>query len=153
VAALLLGCGGGSGTPTATTAQPPLPRDLRPHTRSSIATDRRTIITAAEHAITLDARARVRRHEFRGPVLRTSCKPRAGADAGADVVVYSCIAIAFVGPRTVDAGAPLVSGQPFQVRVDFAARRFTWCKFAPPGGEGTGRRGQERPPPEACGGI
>jgi hypothetical protein len=92
----------------------------------------------------------VRHHEFRGPVLRTSCTPRHGRRGGQ---VYSCIAIAFVGPRTLDAGKPLVSGQPFQVRIDFAARRFTWCKFAPPGGEGTGRRGEERAPAQACGGI
>jgi len=103
---------------------------------------------------TADARARVRRHEFQRPVLRTSCRPRGrpGDARRGPVVVYSCLAIAFVGPRLVDS-PPLVSGQPFQARIDFAARRFTWCKVQPPGGEGTGRPGEERQPPAACGGV
>ena len=145
ISAAALGCGGDD--------EPALRPDLRPHTASTQAEGRGAILAAAERAITGDARARVRRHEFRGPVRRTSCKQRPGpAEGHGDIVVYSCIAIAFVGPRTSTA-PPLASGQLFQVRIDFPARRFTWCKYEPPGGEGTGRRGQEQPPPDACGGI
>jgi hypothetical protein len=149
------GCGGAS-TPerTATTPAPPLPADLRPHHSGTAAAGRAAIVAAAETAITDDARARARRGEFRGPVLRTSCKPRGrpGDPTSGPVVVYSCIAISFVGPRTTSAPR-LVSGQPFQARIDFEDRSFTWCKYLPPGGEGTGRRGAERPPPAACGGV
>jgi hypothetical protein len=147
----LCGCGcGGQGT-TPTTA--PRRAGLLAHTATTSATDRPSIVAAAERAITADARSRVRHHEFEGPVRRTSCKQRPGpAEGHSDVVVYSCIAIKFLGPRTSTA-PPLAIGQLFQVRIDFPARRFTWCKYEPPGGEGTGRRGTEQPPPEACGGI
>jgi hypothetical protein len=152
LAAGVLGCGGGATSPTA--PAPPLPADLRAHSAATSAAGRAAIVAAAQRAITTDARGRARRHEFRGPVLRTSCKPRGrpGEPTRGDIVVYSCIAISFVGPRLVDS-PPLISGQPFQVRIDFAARRFTWCKYQPPGGEGTGRPGEERQPPKACGGV
>jgi len=155
-AALLAGCGSGghATSPPGAASAPPLPAELRAHSATTRATSAAAIVTAAEHAITADARARVRRHEFQGPVLRTSCRPRGrpGDARRGPVVVYSCLAIAFVGPRLVDS-PPLVSGQPFQARIDFAARRFTWCKVQPPGGEGTGRPGEERQPPAACGGV
>ncbi|HEY3019980.1 MAG TPA: hypothetical protein VGJ32_07285 [Solirubrobacteraceae bacterium] len=84
-------------------------------------------------------------------MLRTDCDQRPG-EGHEDVVVYSCIAVTFVGPRT-STGPPLRSGQLFQVRVDYPRRRFTWCKVEPPGGEGTGRPGQEHAPDDSCGGI
>jgi len=111
------------------------------------------ILAAVRRTITADARSRVRRREFRGPVLRTECDQRPGpAEGHQDVVVYSCIAVKFVGPRT-STGPPLLSGQLFQVRVDYPRRSFTWCKVEPPGGEGTGRPGQEHAPDDSCGGI
>ena len=149
------GCGGAKAPERTTTAPaPPLPADLRAHHSATTAAGRAAIVAAAETAITDDARARARRGEFRGPVLRTSCKPRGrpGEPTSGPVVVYSCIAISFIGPRTTSAPR-LVSGQPFQARIDFVARSFTWCKYVPPGGEGTGRRGAERGPPAACGGV
>jgi hypothetical protein len=152
--ALLAGCGSSGGRTAATKPAPPLPAQLRAHTATAPSASRASVLAAAERAITRDARARVRRHEFHGPVLRTSCKPRGrpGDVTDGDVVVYSCLAIAFVGPRTATE-PPLISGQPFQARVDFPSRRFTWCKLQPPGGEGTGRPGEERQPPKACGGV
>ena len=141
----LAGCGGNDEP-----AEPPVRADLRAHAATTSAEGRAAILAAAERAITADARARVRRREFEGPVRRTSCKAR-DEDRG-DVVVYSCIAIKFVGPRTSTA-PPLAIGQPFQVRVEFPDRRFTWCKVSPPGGEGTGRPGRETEPPKACGGT
>ena len=144
VALVLAGCGDDE------PAEPPVRADLRAHAATTSAEGRAAILDAAERAITADARARVRRREFEGPVRRTSCKAR-DEDRG-DVVVYSCIAIKFVGPRTSTA-PPLAIGQPFQVRVEFPDRRFTWCKVSPPGGEGTGRPGRETAPPDACGGT
>ena len=150
----LAGCGEGSAPQRTAAAAPPLPAALRPHTSATAAAGRAAIVAAAETAITDDARARARRGEFRGPILKTSCKPRGrpGEPTSGPVVVYSCIAITFVGPRTTSAPR-LVSGQPFQARIDFVARRFTWCRYMPPGGEGTGHRGVEQPPPAACGGT
>src|SRR4051794_36533671 len=135
------------------TPAPPVPRALRAHAATTRAEGRAAILGAAERAITRDARARVRRREFEGPVKRTSCDERGGPSEGhADVVVYSCIAIAFVGRRT-SAAPPLMSGQPFQLRVDYPRRRFAWCRIVPPGGEGTGRPGREVEPPAECGGV
>src|SRR3954452_12757980 len=154
LALVLLGCGGSDEQRTGTTPPaPPVPPALRAHSATTSAQDRAGILAAAQRAITRDARARARCGEFKGPVKRTACDKRGGPSEGhADVVVYSCIAIAFVGPRTSTA-PPLMSGQPFQLRIDYPRRRFAWCRIVPPGGEGTGRPGREVEPPAACGGI
>ena len=155
LALALLGCGGSGGEQRTSTTPPapPVPPALRAHSATTQAEGRAAILTAAERAITKDARARVRRGEFKGPVKRTECDERGGPSEGhADVVVYSCIAVAFVGPRTSTA-PPLLSGQAFQVRIDYPRRRFAWCRIIPPGGEGTGRRTTDVEPPPACGGI
>src|SRR3954470_2009046 len=154
LALMLLGCSSGDEQRTGTTPPaPPVPPALRAHSATTSARDRAGILAAAQRAITRDARGRVRRGEFKGPVKRTACDERGGPSEGhADVVVYSCIAIAFIGPRTSTA-PPLMSGQPFQLRVDYPRRRFAWCRIVPPGGEGTGRRGHEIEPPAPCGGI
>ena len=137
------GCGGGG------PAAPPVPPDLRAHTSRTDAPGRAAILTAAERAITADARSR---RELHDRTRLTRCKPRQGEDGAADVVVYDCLAITFQVKGTIDA-PPLASGYPFQVRVEYPEHRFTWCKVRPPGGEGTGRPGKEIAPPDACGGV
>jgi hypothetical protein len=143
---LAVGCG--SDKP----AGPPVPRDLVAHSATTPATARPAILAAAERAITADARARTRSGELGDRTRRTSCKPRQGEKAGADAVVYDCLAITFQIKGTVGA-PPLASGYPFQVRIEYPDHRFTWCKVHPPGGEGTGRPGREVAPPDACGGV
>lgn len=142
--ALLAGCGG-EDAPSA----PPVPPELRAHSATTAATARAAVLAAAERAITTDAR---RRRELEDRTRRTDCQARKGEDAKADAVVYDCLAVTFETKATVGAPA-LASGYPFQVRVDYPGRRFTWCKVRPPGGEGTGRPGQEIAPPDACGGV
>jgi hypothetical protein len=141
--AISAGCGGGE--PPA----PAVPPDLRAHTATTDAPGRAALLTAAERAITADARSR---RELEDRTRRTDCKPRKGEDAKADAVVYDCLAVTFEIKGTVNA-PPLASGYPFQVRVEYPERRFTWCKIRPPGGEGTGRPGREIAPPDACGGT
>jgi hypothetical protein len=140
----LAGCGG-EDKPSA----PPVPRDLQARDGRTGATTRAEVLAAAERAITADARSR---RELKDRTRRTDCKPRQGEDAHAETVVYDCLAVTFEIKGTVNA-PPLASGYPFQVRVEYPKRRFTWCKVRPPGGEGTGRPGREIAPPDACGGT
>ena len=139
------GCGGGDSP-----AAPPVPRDLQARDGRTSATTRPAVLAAAERAITADARSR--RGELKDRTRRTDCKPREGEDGRADAVVYDCLAVTFETKATIGAPA-LASGYPFQVRVNYPDRRFTWCKVRPPGGEGTGRPGHEIAPPDACGGT
>jgi hypothetical protein len=115
--------------------------------------DRAGVLAAAERAITADERRRVRGGELRERAKRTQCKPRKDEDPRAEIVVYDCLAITFETKAIIGA-PPLASGYPFQARVEYPERRFTWCKIEPVGGEGARQRGNRLfEPAKSCGGI
>jgi hypothetical protein len=150
--ALLLGCGSDSGPAPNSAAGAHRP-DLAAHDGRTGTAARGAVLAAAERAITLDARRRARSGELKDRTRRTSCKPRKGEDAKADAVVYDCLAITFEIKATVNA-PPLASGYPFQVRVDYPAHRFSWCKVEPVAGEGARQAADKMViPDDSCGGI
>jgi hypothetical protein len=150
LALALAGCGG-YGTPER--PSPPRRPDLAPHSGSVASGGRAAVLVAAERAITADARRRARRRELHDSARHTDCKPRKGEDPRAGAVVYDCLAVTFQVKAVIGA-PPLASGYPFQVRVDYPARRFTWCKVEPVGGEGARQPADALvQPDDSCGGI
>jgi hypothetical protein len=147
----LVGCGGGGGgAATSPAANRP---DLAPHAGRAAVAGRGAVLAAAERAITADARRRARHGELKDRAKRTRCDPRKGEDRTADAVVYDCLAETFRIKATIGA-PPLVSGYPFQVRIEYPERRFTWCKIVPVGGEGARQSADKLVEPAAsCGGI
>jgi hypothetical protein len=149
--AAAVGCGGSSGPDLSARARHR--PDLVAHDGSTGASARPAILVAAERAITTDARRRTRTRELKDRTLRTSCKPRDDQDPKADAVVYDCLAITFELKAMINAPR-LASGYPFQVRVDYPAKRFSWCKIEPVGGEGARQPADKLVIPDAsCGGI
>jgi hypothetical protein len=100
---------------------------------------RHALITDLRRSVRADARARLARHELRGPILDVSCEVTrddedyARAHPAAAVLRYDCLAINFRA-KTVP---PMQLGSQFQARVDFAHSKYAWCLFTPVGGEGT----------------
>jgi hypothetical protein len=107
-------------------------------------------------AITADARARVRRGEFSGPIRRVDCEafPRSLARAGADEDLarrrgrYSCLAVTaeFERGRASLGG---VIGHQYRALVDFESGRYAYCKVT---GQSGPTREQLVTTPRACGG-
>lgn len=65
----------------------------------------------------------------------------------APVLRYECIAYRL----RAHTDPPLVIGQPFLARVDFAGHRYAWCEYVPVGGEGTHLASTfDAPPDPAC---
>lgn len=147
--ALLLACGvsacGHSGnalSPAERAAASQRRERERPHfaSRSLAATGRRhhALLTELRRSVLHDARARVARHELRGPVLGVACnvtrddEAYAKAHPAAPILRYDCLAISFRG-RT---DPPMLLGSQFEARVNFARGSYAWCLFTPVGGEG-----------------
>lgn len=101
---------------------------------------RRVLVRDLEHAITDDARARVRRGNLDGPILETECKiePPSQRPLERDLSVrrmeYDCLAI-----TSRDPGGQFVVGHTFDAVVDYRRFRFTWAKVCRPPGEGAAR--------------
>jgi hypothetical protein len=101
---------------------------------------RRVLVRDLEHAITHDARARVRRGNLDGPILATECEiePPSQRPLERDLSVrrmeYDCLAI-----TSRDPGGQFVVGHTFDAVVDYGRFRFTWAKVCRPPGEGAAR--------------
>lgn len=101
---------------------------------------RRTLVRELEHAISRDARARVRRGNLEGPILATECEinPPSQRPLERDLSVrrmeYECLAI-----TSRDPGGQFVVGHTFDARVDYKRYRYTWAKACRPPGEGAAR--------------
>jgi hypothetical protein len=101
---------------------------------------RRALVSAAEAAITADARQRIARGELQGRVTRTECGPLGPVNRGQKPVTddrdltkpigrYDCTAV----QRDVvqDGEAVATFGYPFVAALDFRSFTFTWCKNNP----------------------
>jgi hypothetical protein len=101
---------------------------------------RRVLVSDLEHAITDDARARVRRGNLDGPILETECRiePPSQRPLARDLSVprmeYDCIAI-----TSRDPGGQFVVGHTFDAVVYYKRFRFRWAKACRPPGEGAAR--------------
>lgn len=101
---------------------------------------RRVLVRDLEHAITDDARARVRRGNLDGPILETECKiePPSQRPLERDLSVrrmeYDCLAI-----TSRDPGGQFVVGHTFDAVVDYRRFRFTWTKACLVPAEGAAR--------------
>ena len=103
-----------------------------------------------------DARARARRGQLYGPVLRVSCEPfpRTVDGVGADQDLsrrrgrYACIAVTaeFGGGEAAATG---VIGHKYRTEVDFATGRYAFCKVS---GQAGPSREQLATTPGVCGG-
>jgi hypothetical protein len=101
---------------------------------------RRDLVRDLEHAITRDARARVRRGNLDGPILAARCeinppsqRPRE-RDLSVRSMEYECLAI-----TSRDPGGQFIVGHSFDARVDYERFRFKWAKACRPPGEGAAR--------------
>jgi hypothetical protein len=110
------------------------------------------LVLDLERAIGADARQRVARHLFHGPIVQTSCQPVKlgplvpGPARGG----YECNAINahVIANGSRDAGEV---GYPFWAIVDYRRGSFSWCAITPPSGEGATRfKGPAVPPPSGC---
>ncbi|MFL5930543.1 MAG: hypothetical protein ACJ75P_04735 [Gaiellaceae bacterium] len=115
----------------------------RPHGDLSPAAERRArrmLVHDVEHAITRDARARVRRGNLDGPILATECEinPPSQRPLERDLRVrrmeYECVAI-----TSRDVEGRFVVGHSFDAVVDYRSYRFKWAKVCHPPGEGAAR--------------
>ena len=92
---------------------------------------RAAALERVEAAIGVDA---ARRFDANGEPA--ACDPVAGEDAAAARVLYSCFAtvreIVGAGDQEGASGAIAV---PYRASIDFAARRYAFCKANPPAGE------------------
>lgn len=121
---------------------------------------RRVLVRRAQTLITADARARVRSHEFKGPVGGTSCSPypstaaRAALELKEDAVTrrYDCVAFRyrFALPELEGRARTGVLGTPFWAVIDDRRASVTWCKISPPPGEGGGKPLAAVAVPAAC---
>jgi hypothetical protein len=105
---------------------------------------RKALVSAAEAAITADARARVARGDLKGTVERTECGPlehinRGRTVPGDDQILtkptgrYDCTAVQH---EVVQDGETVgLFGYSFVAALDFRTYRFTWCKNNPAQGE------------------
>jgi hypothetical protein len=93
-----------------------------------------------ERAITRDARARVRRGNLKGPILRTECEinPPSQRQLERDLSVprmeYDCLAV-----RARGSGGRFVVGHSFEAVVDYERYRFKWAMSCLVPGEGSAR--------------
>jgi hypothetical protein len=101
---------------------------------------RRALVHDLEESITRDARARVRRGNLNGPILRTECeinppsqRPRE-RDLSVRSMEYDCVAV-----RTQDPGGSFVVGHSFDAVVDYRRFRYSWAKVCLVPGEGAAR--------------
>jgi hypothetical protein len=118
---------------------------------------RRRVLDDVERSITRDARDRVRRGLFDGPIRRTACQPYPASLKGVGpettlsgaIGKYSCTAVqAYIPNGSAGRGA---LGYPFWAKVDFRRLTYAWCKINPRPGERTvGREFVLVPPPKGC---
>jgi hypothetical protein len=103
---------------------------------------RAALVRAAEHSITVDARARAARGELQGPITRSQCGPLLKAkDAVPDDRVlskaigrYDCVAIKRgVSDESGRSVADL--GYAFVAALDFKRFTYVWCRNTPAPGE------------------
>lgn len=101
---------------------------------------RRALVRDLEDSITRDARARVRRGNLKGPILRTECeinppsqRPRE-RDLSVRSMEYDCVAI-----RREDPGGSFTVGHSFEAVVDYRRFRYSWAKACLIPGEGSAR--------------
>jgi hypothetical protein len=115
----------------------------RPEGDLSPAAERRArvvLVRDLEHAITHDARARVRRGNLDGPILETECEinPPSQRPLERDLTVprmeYECLAV-----NRRDPEGRFTVGYTFDAIVDYARFRLTWAKACRPPGEGAAR--------------
>ena len=101
---------------------------------------RRTLVRDLEHAITADARARVRRGNLDGPILETQCEinPPSQRPLERDLSVrrmdYECLAV-----TSRDVEGRFLVGHSFGATVDYERFSFRWAKVCRPPGEGAAR--------------
>jgi hypothetical protein len=117
---------------------------------------RAALIDELSAEILADARARTRRGQLDGPVLRVSCEPfpRTVDGVGADQDLtrrrgrYACVAVtAEFGSG--EAGATGVIGHQYRTEADFATGRYAFCKVS---GQAGPSREQLVTTPRVCGG-
>ncbi len=111
-------------------------REQAAHTaRGDAEADRQALLRQVERSILLDARARVRDKEMRGPVRRVTCEVSRKSPKA-----YSCTAVTNeLKAADDDDGNPEVTGvtgHPFRAVVDFETGRYAWCKRILVPGEG-----------------
>ena len=126
--------------------QRPITRRARPPGHDAHA--RARMLDAIAQQVLEDARARVAKRAFKGPIRRVACEPFPNGSEPADRDPrrrrgrYSCIAVT----AEFEGG---VLGHQYRVAADFATGRYGFCKI-------TGRAGPERDRPvtipAACGG-
>jgi hypothetical protein len=101
---------------------------------------RTATVDTLERDITRDARAQVRAHTLRGPVLRTTCEaypvnvglPR--VPLAQPVGRYQCYAVTSEVRRANGSDVGFI-GQPFWARATFATGALVWCRTNPRPGE------------------
>lgn len=117
-------------------SDPALARTLAPRPPAE---QRAALVRSLRRAILRDARRRVARGQLEGPVLDVDCDvaredaAHAAAAVDAPVLRYSCLAVR----ARVRTTPPVTLGTPFLARIRFRDRRYAWCLYTPPGGEGT----------------
>jgi hypothetical protein len=103
---------------------------------------RKALVTAVEHRITLDARARARAGELDGPIASAACGPilKSKQAIPDDRVLskrigrYDCVAIKrhvllHAGQKVAELGFPFVAA------LNFDTYTYTWCRNTPAQGE------------------
>jgi hypothetical protein len=121
---------------------------------------RPALVTAAEAAITRDARARVAAGEIKGEVKGTHCRPfpytetreRQERDLSIRRNRYQCTAYSsrFALSELEGRKRTGVFGTPYWLIAEYATGRLTFCKISPKAGEG-GKVLVEVPADPACG--
>jgi len=120
-------------------------RQLKPPagaTDAQLLRARKALVTAVEHRITQDARARARAGELDGPIQATTCGPilKSRQAIPDDEVLskhigrYDCVAIkhhviAQEGEKVAELGHPFVAA------LNFDTYTYTWCRNTPAQGE------------------
>jgi hypothetical protein len=122
-------------------------REGRPvRTRVAAEAERPALVTAAEAAITRDARARVASGEIKGKVEGTHCRPfpytvtraRQERDLSIERNRYQCVAYSsrFALPELEGRKRTGVFGTPYWLIAEYATGRLMFCKISPKAGEG-----------------
>ena len=124
------------GRPRSGSGRPP----AGPLSRAGELRARRALVGDLEHAITRDARSRVRTGELDGPVLATECeinppsRRRVERDPEARGSDYDCLAV-----TRRDRDGRFSVGYSFDASVDYRHFRFRWRKACLAPGEGAAR--------------
>ncbi len=107
-----------------------LRRDQRPHFGRAAPGSPPAIVAALSHAITRDARARVRAGTIDGPILRTDCERVFGGrlDPRTGRALYKCTAVQGE-PIDPSKRVKIVKGYEFIATVDLRRGPFCWCKL------------------------